>query len=165
MPSRKCGSRIRATAAIILALSSGCSKNFSREEASQLLEVHLRTAYPPGQTLSVPFKSLEAAGLMALSIRGFGLETSTTAEGKKYFSEIESDSSQVIRLALVEPLRRQLVEVTGISTGVDRREVEYTWRYDTPALLRSLPGVPSELTHTQRGRVTFILYDSGWKIQ
>jgi len=175
--------RAAITLALVPTLVACSSKNLSRSKAKDLIDADKRFAEPVS---SVPIKDCKAVvtaatkdGIAKVVVEShhssFGLPTyqttsiELTAEGGKYFKKFSCEGFGPT-LEIVAPLRRSVVEVTGIAdamgpggvTSAGTKDVDFTWRF------ADVPDVVARYTKAdtiKKSQATLRLYDDGWRVE
>ena len=182
--------RILPLVTFLIGISLSCSKNLSRNEASQLVEKYLQSQ---DETTAIEFgndvflwdfeerriQRLAKAGLMHISSNYSRHKIQFTDEGKKYFAsearEVRIGVSKKFEVE-VKLAEKRLVEVTGMTEAPFFPEkkafnIEYKWKYGNFTPFGENEAFSNERIWSEEvrdkifdGKAMIRLYDDGWRI-
>lgn len=164
----------RRASLLLLLLLLACSHDLTRSRVADLIRTHATFAAPvvalPLQEEGLFTFGLERdagviEGIWTRSIRSdFSIRYTLTSKGRQYFAR---DFSAQERMPLGQPARRELLEVTGITTppmgGEAAKLATFTWQYAglSPVIAR----YAGEASVIHEGEALFQLFDDGWRLQ
>lgn len=163
-----------ASLLLLLLLLSGCSKDLSRSRTADLVKAYPKFAAP---VIALPLQEQELykyglnrdagviEGLWTKSLLGnFATRYNLTPKGQQYFART---FTQPEPMPLAQPARRELLEVTGITTppmgGEATRVANFTWKYADLSPVAARYAGETSVTH--KGEALFQLFDDGWRVQ
>lgn len=158
---------------LILGACSNNSKELTRSQAKKLIGQH--ETFVRVTKLPLANRSMIDAGVnegLWNKTNFFSFEL--TDDGKRYFVEINlgpMDFSD--NLVLKEPAKREVVEVTGITSGIDEllgseaiKEVQFTWKYvGLSEVVTRYSGEIWGKIIVYEGAALMKLYDDGWRVE